>query len=433
MAQSYSSRPGSRPLAGAAGAAGSDDGDFTLSVNVQLVQIPVSVTSKDGKLVDNLPQSSFQVFEDNTQQEITLFKHEDIPLSLGLVIDNSGSMRNKRQRVNSAALNFVRESNPEDETFIVDFDDEAYLRQQFTASMADLVDALRDIDTRGETALNDAIYVSLDHVKTGSRDKKALLVITDGEDNKSKYGINALLTHIRETKDVTIYAIGLLEDNDDRGGLFGKPPSKKAKDDLKQIAELTGGEAYFPKTVDEVADICKTIARDLRNQYTLGYSPKNTKHDGGYRTIRVNVTPPAGVSKPTVRAKPGYTAHLLKFNQGNQTMIQRRGIFTFILITALSGICAAQSVSPDLVFVSATVTGPKKVPAPGLKAENFQLFEDGVEQKITSFAAADGAWTINILLANSMLLQAVRTAYLRESGMRSRRSRRPAIPRQNQS
>ena len=114
------------------------------------MQIPVSVTSKDGKVVDNLPQSSFQVFEDNVQQEITLFKHEDIPLSLGLVIDNSGSMRNKRQRVNSAALTFVRESNPDDETFIVDFDDDAFLRQQFTQSMAALVDALSDYQGRRE-------------------------------------------------------------------------------------------------------------------------------------------------------------------------------------------------------------------------------------------------------------------------------------------
>ena len=171
----------------------------------------------------------------------------------------------------------MRESNPDDETFIVDFDDEAVLRQQFTGSMSDLVDALSDINTQGETALNDAVYLSLDHVRTGSRDKKALLVITDGEDNKSKYGINKLLEHIKESKDVTIYAIGLLEENDDRGGLFSKSPSKKAKEDLTKIAEMTGGEAYFPKTVDEVAEICKHIARDLRNQYTLGYSPKEHK------------------------------------------------------------------------------------------------------------------------------------------------------------
>jgi VWFA-related protein len=284
------------------------DDNFTLNVNVRLVQLPVSVTSREGKSLDNLPQSSFQVYEDNVLQEITLFKHEDIPISLGLVIDNSGSMRNKRQRVNSAALSFVRESNPDDQTFIVDFDDETILRQDFTGNIDDLVRALRDIHTQGETALNDAVYVSIDHLKKGTRDKKALLIVSDGEDNKSKYGLNKLLDHIRESRDVSIYAIGLLEENDFRGGLFGKSPSKKARENLKKIAELSGGEAYFPKSVEEVSSICVKIARDLRNQYTLGYSPKNTKNDGGYRTVRVNVTPPPGTTKLNVRTKPGYTA-----------------------------------------------------------------------------------------------------------------------------
>ena len=286
--------------------AGNDEGILTL--NVRLVVIPVSVTAKDGKLVDNLTQANFQVFEDNVAQEITLFRHEDIPLSLGLIIDNSASMRNKRQRVNVAALNFVKDSNPDDETFIVDFNDEANLVQDFTQSMAVLVDSLSDIYPHGGTALNDAIYLGLDHLKLGSRDKKALLVITDGEDMDSKYGINPLLAHIREASNISIYAIGLLEENDDRGGLFSKPPSKKAKEELTRIAELTGGEAYFPKTVEEVTDICKRIARELRNQYTLGYRPTNSKNDGGARVIKLNVTPPPGISKPIVRFKTGYTA-----------------------------------------------------------------------------------------------------------------------------
>ncbi|HLQ77918.1 MAG TPA: VWA domain-containing protein [Terriglobia bacterium] len=285
---------------------GNDEG--TLTLNVRLVVIPVSVTNKEGKLIDNLRQTNFQVFEDNVAQEITLFRHEDIPLSLGLIIDNSASMRNKRQRVNVAALNFVRESNPDDETFIVDFNEDATLVQDFTQSMAILVDALSDIYPHGGTALNDAIYLGLDHLKLGSRDKKALLVITDGEDMDSKYGINPLLEHIRQASNISIYAIGLLEENDDRGGLFSKPPSKKAKEELTRIAELTGGEAYFPKTVDEVTDICKRIARDLRNQYTLGYKPTNSKNDGGPRVIKVNVAPPSGVSKLNVRYKTGYTA-----------------------------------------------------------------------------------------------------------------------------
>src|SRR5215467_7548539 len=154
-----------------------DGKDYILHVSVDLVTLPVSVTDKNGQFVNDLRQENFQVFEDNVAQTISLFRHEDIPLSLGLVIDNSGSMRNKRERVNSAALSFVRESNRDDETFIVNFDDEAYLEQDFTSSMGDLIDALDNIDTKGETALYDAVYLSVDHIKTGHKDKKALLVI----------------------------------------------------------------------------------------------------------------------------------------------------------------------------------------------------------------------------------------------------------------
>jgi VWFA-related protein len=288
----------------------SKDKAYTLNVDVALVTLPVSVIDKDGKLVENLGQDNFQVLEDNVQQQISLFKHEDIPLSLGLVIDNSGSMRNKRERVNSAALTFVRESNPDDETFIVNFDDEAYLEQDFTGSMGDLVDALDHIDTRGETALYDAVYLSIDHVKVGHRDKKALLVITDGEDNRSKYKLDKFMAHVREAKDVTVYAIGLLEENDDRGGLFHKSPSKKAKQDLIQLTELTGGQAFFPKSVSEVEQICQRIARDLRNQYTLGYSPTNKNQDGAWRKVEVRVNPPRNVNaaKLTLRTKQGYYA-----------------------------------------------------------------------------------------------------------------------------
>jgi VWFA-related protein len=258
--------------------------------------------------VNGLSKDHFQILEDNVQQDITLFRHEDVPLSLGLIIDNSGSMRSKRERVNSAALSFVRESNPDDETFVVNFDDSAYLEQDFTGSIGDLIDVLDHIDTRGETALYDAIYLSVDHARTGKKDKKALLLISDGEDNTSKYGINKVIEALRESK-VTLYAIGLLEENDQRGGLFRKPPSKKAKEALEQFAELTGGQAYFPKSIDEVEEICKRIAHDLRNHYTLGYSPSNRNLDGTWREVRVKVNPPKDVSKAdAIYSKPGYYA-----------------------------------------------------------------------------------------------------------------------------
>ena len=283
------------------------DKDYTLSVVVEEVQLPISVLDKDGRPVNGLTKNDFAIFEDNVQQQIQIFKHEDIPLSLGLIIDNSGSMRNKRERVNSAALTFARESNPEDETFIVNFDDAAYLEQDFTGSIGDLIDALDNIDTRGETALYDAVYLSVDHVKAGKKDKRVLLLVSDGEDNVSKYGLNKVVEALRESK-VTLYAIGLLEENDQRGGLFKKPPSKKAKEVLQKFAEITGGQAYFPKSLDEVEELVKDIAHEIRNHYTVSYTPSNRKLDGSWREIRVKVNPPKTTTKVTVHTKQGYFA-----------------------------------------------------------------------------------------------------------------------------
>jgi len=283
------------------------DKNYAVSVDVQLVQLPVSVLDKDGRLVNGLRKDDFEVFEDGVEQEISFFTHDDVPISVGLVIDNSASMHNKRERVNSAALSFVRESNPQDETFIVDFDDEAYLDHDFTNSINDLVAALGPIDTRGETALYDAVYLSAAHLDEGKKDKKALLVITDGEDNASKYSREKVLSKLRESK-VTVYAIGLLEENDARGPFSSKSPSKKAKDALEQFAQATGGRAYFPKSIDEIGPLCRRVAHDLRNQYTIGYTPSNEKLDGTWRRITVRVNPPGLVSKVTVRAKEGYYA-----------------------------------------------------------------------------------------------------------------------------
>src|SRR5436853_1974306 len=274
------------------------DKGYTLSVETLEVQLPISVLDKEGRPVNGLTKDHFQIFEDKVPQTIKSFKHEDIPLSLGLTIDNSGSMRNKRERVNSAALAFVRESNPDDETFIVNFDDSAYLEQDFTGSIGDLIDALDNIDARGETALYDAVYLSADHVKAGKKDKKALLLITDGEDNVSKYNLNKVIEALRQSK-VTLYAVGLLEEDDQRGGLFKKAPSKKAKEDLMKFAEVTGGQAYFPKNLGEVEDIVKRIAHDIRNSYTINYTPTNTNLDGTLRQITVKLNPPKNIPKVT--------------------------------------------------------------------------------------------------------------------------------------
>ncbi|HEX4999504.1 MAG TPA: VWA domain-containing protein [Terriglobia bacterium] len=282
---------------------------FILRANVELVQLPITVFDKNGRIIEGLERDHFQIFEDSILQEIGDFKHEDVPLSMGLVIDNSASMRRKRERVNAAALSFVRESNEGDETFIINFDDAAYLEQDFTTKLSDLRDALENIDTRGETALYDAVYLAVDHLGHGIQDRKALLVISDGEDNVSKYGFNKLMEHIKESKNVIIYAIGILEDGDGCGGLFNRNSScKKAKDDLEKITEATGGQAYFPKTLNDVEAMCGMIAKELRAQYLLSYTPKNMNNDGKWRNIKVAVNPPKGVAKPSVRTKQGYYA-----------------------------------------------------------------------------------------------------------------------------
>ncbi len=282
--------------------------EFQISVDVELVQLPVSVVDRDGVPVIGLDQQHFEIYEDGVLQDVSLFEHEDVPISVGLVIDNSGSMRNKRERVNSAALVFVREGNPEDETFIVGFDDDAYLEQDFTGSIGNLIDTLENVDTRGETALNDAIYLSLEHVEANGRmDKKAVLVVSDGEDNASKFGFNRVMDRLREAE-VTVYVIGLLELNDQRGGLFRRSPSSRAKRELRQIAESTGGQAYFPESLDEVEELCRRVAHDLRNHFTLGYNPTNREFDGTWREVEVRVNPPRGFPRLEVRTKPGYYA-----------------------------------------------------------------------------------------------------------------------------
>ena len=285
-----------------------DDGGFTIDVDVDLVTLHVSVQDRDGVPVPGLEQEHFKVFEDGVEQEISRFLHEDVPVSVGLVIDTSGSMMNKRERVSTSALVFIRESNPEDETFIVTFNDEAYLEQTFTRSMGNLVDTLENLDVRGGTALNDAIWVSIDEVENEARlEKKALLVITDGEDSASAFGRNPVMERLLDT-DATVYIIGLLELNDDRGGLFRRSPSSRARRALREMAESTGGQAYFPESLSEIEELCRRVAHDLRNHYTIAYNPTNTDFDGTWREIEVEINAPRGFPRLDVHAKQGYFA-----------------------------------------------------------------------------------------------------------------------------
>ena len=221
---------------------------------------------------------------------------------MGLVIDNSGSMRDKRPRVNEAALTLVQASNPHDESFVVNFNDDYYLDldKDFTSSIPELKEALERIDARGSTALYDAVIGSLDHLKKGHKDKKVLLVVTDGEDNVSRNTLEKAVREIQKSN-VVIYAIGLFSDED-------KKNKKKAMRALKDISIASGGVAFFPENVDDVHNICDQVARDIRNQYTLGYYPTNVKKDGTFRTVQVDIIPPRGKGKLTARTRNGYFA-----------------------------------------------------------------------------------------------------------------------------
>jgi Ca-activated chloride channel homolog len=282
---------------------------YTLNVDVNLVVLHATVVDKKGHIVNDLKQDNFRVYEDEAPQKLSVFSHADIPVTMGIVIDDSGSMREKRTAVNAAAVAFVKTSNPQDQAFVVNFNDVYYLDTpgDFATNIEDLKAALDKIDSRGGTALYDAVQASLDHLKLGNRDKKVLLVITDGEDNASRYTFEELIRYGQKSNAV-IYTIGLLG-SPEPGGLFKihGGGAHRAEKVLKQLAEATGGQPYFPKSLDEVEPTCVQIARDIRNQYTLAYYPSNAKKDGSFRKVRIEVVGP-NRNRVAVRSRPGYYA-----------------------------------------------------------------------------------------------------------------------------
>lgn len=281
-------------------------GGYAISKDVSLVVLHASVINERGAFVPGLKQEDFRVLEDKVEQKMSVFRQEDVPVSMGLVIDNSGSMREKRDQVNAAAMTFVRTSNPQDEAFVVNFNDEYYLDTdgEFTSDQANLQDALSRIETRGSTALYDAVIGSLAHAKKGHKDKRILLVVTDGEDTASEKTFEDAIKAAEESS-ATIYAIGVYSQDDLEHDKKNVRHSKKV---LAELAEATGGLAYFPDQLEQVTPICEQIAREIRNQYTLGYYPTNTAHDGTFRPVAVKVIPPSGRGKLSVRTRTGYFA-----------------------------------------------------------------------------------------------------------------------------
>jgi VWFA-related protein len=266
--------------------------------DTKLVVLHASVADKHGKLLTNLNQSAFKVFENGQPQQVKVFRREDVPVSLGIIIDDSGSMQTKRARVEAAALALVRASNPQDEVFVVNFNDEWYLDVPFTSDIHKMEQGIAKIDSRGGTAMRDAISASLDYMKEkAKKDKKVLLIITDGNDNASTTSLEKVVARSNQSETL-VYAIGLFTEEEKHEGA-------KARRALNELTSTTGGLAFYPKDVSEVQALAMEIAQDIRNQYTIAYTPAIQELDGSYRQIKVTVDAPG---KPTVRTRSGYYA-----------------------------------------------------------------------------------------------------------------------------
>ncbi len=294
-------------------AAQAQDDQSTFRADTRLVVLHASVLDNKGNLITSLRRDEFKVFENGVEQQVKVFRREDVPVSMALLIDNSGSMRDKRRKVEAAALNLVKASNREDEVLIVNFNDEAYEDVPFTNDLKKLEEGLTKIDSRGGTAMRDALDLVIDHVKAkAKKDKKVIFLVTDGNDNTSAMGLEKLVQKAHNSE-IAIYAIGLLSEEDGR-------EAKKAKRALNAITEATGGISYFPATLDEVGPLALNVAHDIRNQYIIAYSPSNQTLDGSFRQVKVT----AGGRKYSVRTRSGYYASPEQKSAPRPTMSQNQ-------------------------------------------------------------------------------------------------------------
>jgi len=277
-----------------------EGGGYVLRTDVEEVVLNATVLNGT-QLVQNLTKDDFTVFEDGVKQTLLSFQHTDLPVSIGLVIDNSGSMYKKRPSVNKSALDLVRASNPEDEAFVVNFSDEAFIDADFTSDPNKLRDGLSHIDSRGGTALYDAVVASADKlVNDAKRPKQVLVLITDGEDNASTLNLEQTIRRVQELSGPVIYSIGLLF-----GDEMSRAEVRHARRALEMLSTETGGMAFFPKSIDEVDQIAAEVARDIRSQYTLGYRSTKPTSEPGFRRVEVDAQAP-GMGKLTVRTRTGY-------------------------------------------------------------------------------------------------------------------------------
>jgi Ca-activated chloride channel homolog len=280
--------------------AAATNGLYQFSSNAGMVVLHATVIDRKGGFTSGLKQGDFQISEDGVTQPIKVFQQEDTPVAVGLLVDNSGSMRRKRSDVSAAALAFMHQSNPADEVFLINFNDRVSFglpsTKLFTADFQQLVIALSTATTGGKTSLYDALKAGLDHIRKSALSRKVLIVISDGGDNASKHTFAQVVTEA-ESSDVTIYAVGLFDEYD-------KDRNPKV---LNTLVKVTGGQAFYPPETPEVVSICQRIAADIRHQYTIGYVPANQEMDGRFRAIHVTAKPSSG-ARLAVRTRSGYLA-----------------------------------------------------------------------------------------------------------------------------
>ena len=275
----------------------------SLKSEVDMTLVNVSVTDPYGRLVTGLEQGNFRVFEDNVEQEIVRFSSEDVPVSIGVIFDMSGSMSDKIDKSRLAAVQFFRTANPQDEFFLVNFNDRAQLASPFTASVEEIQNRLMFTSARGQTALFDGIYLGLSQMKGAHNTKKALLIISDGGDNHSRYTETDVRSFVKEA-DVQIYGIGIFEEY----ACQRSPEECRGPGLLGDLTSMTGGRTFVVSRLADLPDIASKISMELRNQYVLGYRPSGRAHDGKWRKIKVKIRPPKGLPPLTVYAKSGYFA-----------------------------------------------------------------------------------------------------------------------------
>jgi len=274
----------------------------TLKVDVDLVLVNATVTDPQNRYVTGLEPDHFQIWEDKIEQKIAYFSAEDVPVSLGVIFDISGSMKDKISIARDAAVTFLKTGNPDDEYFLVEFANRPEVAEDFTSDITRLQNRLIFAPAKGMTAMYDSVYLGLEKLKEGSNPKKALLLITDGEDNRSRYTFSNVRDFVKE-QDVQIYSIGIV---DAFSSQLGTGRSGRAM--IEELADLTGGRAFFPDSVYELEDICTKIAVELKNQYVIGYESTNEAKDGKWRKLRMKVNPPPGLPRLNVRSKSGYYA-----------------------------------------------------------------------------------------------------------------------------